>query len=602
MSGTGTAQPDGDPVIGATFADRFKVLGRLGQGGMGAVYKAQHLLIESKLVAIKVLHPQFATTGEIVARFLQEAEAASKIRHPHIVDVTDMGRAANGSLFMVLEYLDGRDFADLIAKESPLPIGRVTRICAQICDALQAAHDHNIVHRDLKPENVFLIKRGGDPDFVKVLDFGISKVLGNDEGARAQTRTGAVMGTAYYMAPEQAMGSKSLDHRADIWALGVILYRALTGSYPFDHDAFPMLVVQICHEEPTPPSRLRSDIPPALEQLVLRCLSKVPDKRPPSCAQVLRELAAFHELRSSLPGTRLSSAGNREIERASEGVAARRVGIADPLGATQAAEPTSPAGGRPDVPRTVAPELQPARAVAGGSTSTRAEIPRRSMVPWAVGVTVALAGTIGGAAFSFSSATAPAEPTAPQLVPETGSETANTAPPPEAPPAAHLEFVLSPSEAIALVDDRPVLPDGQGQARLVVLPDDAALHTLRVEAPGFITLIRDLRLSFPQRVVVALRPGTGIEDQRSAAADPAGSTAIAPGTRVRRAPPAEGRVTPAPAGEPGGSQASTTPAAVVSERPPTPIPTTEPTGTASAPEGVVVPPRPGGLRRLPGSH
>ena len=182
MSEAATEVDARDPLIGQTLQDRYRIVRRLGTGGMGAVYEGEHLIIK-KRVAIKVLHPQFATSPEVVARFQQEALAATAIGHEHIVEVNDMGRLADGALFMVLEYLAGRDFADLIEKEGPLTIGRTVHIVSQMCDALQAAHDKGIVHRDLKPENVFLVKRIGNPDFAKVLDFGISKVQDAEAGS-----------------------------------------------------------------------------------------------------------------------------------------------------------------------------------------------------------------------------------------------------------------------------------------------------------------------------------------------------------------------------------------------------------------------------------
>ena len=171
------AQPNApqDPKIGMVLQERYRILRKLGDGGMGAVYEGEHVLIKRR-VAIKVLHAQFAQNPEIVARFQREAEAATSIGHPNIIEVTDMGRFPDGTAYMVLEFLEGRDWSHDIESHGPQPVGKVIHILTQVCDALTAAHAKGIVHRDLKPENIFLIERRGDPDFVKVLDFGISKI------------------------------------------------------------------------------------------------------------------------------------------------------------------------------------------------------------------------------------------------------------------------------------------------------------------------------------------------------------------------------------------------------------------------------------------
>ncbi len=307
--------PGDDPLLGKLVQDKYEIVRKIGEGGMGAVYAGQHKLI-NRPVAIKCLHSTLARNPEIVTRFQREAMAANAIRHENIVEITDLGRLDDGSVFMVLEFLEGIEFAELIEKEGALPIGRVVHIVSQACDALTAAHDKNIVHRDLKPENVFLIPRGGTKDFVKVLDFGIAKFReGMDDKI---TKTGTAMGTPFYMAPEQVQGSKDVDHRADIYAMGVILFHALTGRFPFDAGSFPLLVVKICSEPAPSVSLFRRDVPEALDRLISKMLEKDPDERPQSCAEVKSALApftnvddvpklvdpsvAFDETAASLPG------------------------------------------------------------------------------------------------------------------------------------------------------------------------------------------------------------------------------------------------------------------------------------------------------------
>ena len=286
------AAPPQDPRLGMVLQERYRIVRKLGDGGMGAVYEGEHVLIKRR-VAIKVLHAQFAQNPEIVARFQREAEAATSIGHPNIIEVTDMGRFPDGTAYMVLEFLEGRDWSHDIESAGPQPLGKVVHILTQVCDALTAAHAKGIVHRDLKPENIFLIERRNDPNFAKVLDFGISKIADAQGQDRSLTQTGTALGTPYYMAPEQCQGKRDIDHRADIYSLGVILFQALTAQYPFDDESYPMLVLKICTEPPPSLAHYRPDVPQELQQIVNRMLAKDRDHRYQSVAEIKDALAPF---------------------------------------------------------------------------------------------------------------------------------------------------------------------------------------------------------------------------------------------------------------------------------------------------------------------
>jgi len=283
-----------DSLIGTVLAGRYEVLRRIGEGGMGAVYEAKHTLI-GKRVAVKVLLEKFLTKSDFVARLLQEARLASSIGHENIVDVTDFGTTDDGRSFVVMEFLDGEPLAQLVMREAPLPVERCLRIARQVASALEAAHAKGIFHRDVKPENVYLVRRG-DADFVKVVDFGISKAVkqGGDEAADQYrlTHTGLLLGTPLYMSPEQARGEEDLDHRVDIWALGVMLYECLTGEVPFRANNYLGIISQVLTHEAPPPSRLRPElgIPDAVEAVVMRAMEKDRTKRYQVMADLERDI------------------------------------------------------------------------------------------------------------------------------------------------------------------------------------------------------------------------------------------------------------------------------------------------------------------------
>ncbi len=263
-------------LVDTILADRYRVVRKLGEGGMGSVYLAEHTTINKRL-AIKVLSPEFSHKQDLVDRFLQEARAASMIDQENVVEITDFGSTPNGSVFFVMEYLNGEDLSDTIKTNGPLPWARVKPIMLQIVEALKSAHEAGIIHRDMKPENCFRIKRGSNDDFIKVLDFGIAKVT-SDEGegkGKNLTRTGMIFGTPEYMSPEQAKGEK-VDHRVDVYALGIILYELLTGKVPFTADTFMGILTKHMFEPPAAPSTVapHANIPEDVEAIILKALQK----------------------------------------------------------------------------------------------------------------------------------------------------------------------------------------------------------------------------------------------------------------------------------------------------------------------------------------
>jgi eukaryotic-like serine/threonine-protein kinase len=277
-----------DPLIGQVLDGRYKIEKVLGEGGMGIVYKAVHTAL-GKPLAIKVLRPEVSKNEEIVMRFKQEAQSASQIGNPHIIDISDFGTLADGSTYFAMEFLTGRSLTAALA-EKQFTTERTVHVVRQIADALGAAHEIGIVHRDMKPDNVQLLDRGGAKDFVKVLDFGIAKVGGSTSKL---TQAGQVFGTPHYMSPEQCAGT-NVDHRTDIYAVGVILYEMATGKVPFDADNLMGILTKHLYETPIAPHELAPpvDVAPAMEAIILKCLQKKPEQRYQSMAELSADLEA----------------------------------------------------------------------------------------------------------------------------------------------------------------------------------------------------------------------------------------------------------------------------------------------------------------------
>ncbi|KIG15881.1 Serine/threonine protein kinase PrkC, regulator of stationary phase [Enhygromyxa salina] len=272
--------------------DRYRVVSKLGAGGMGTVYLAEHSTI-GKRCAIKVLSSQYAHRADLVQRFLTEARAASMIPQQNIVEITDFGATPDNSVCFVMEYLEGEDLGALVKREGPLPWDRVRHLVLQICRALDAAHAAGIIHRDMKPENCFRIRREKDEDFIKVLDFGIAKVQSGEQIGPGLTQTGMIFGTPEYMSPEQAQG-EHVDHRVDIYALGVIMFELLVGRVPFTGGTFMGILSKQMFDVPPRPSDVAPDagIPAEAEAIVLKAMQKDADYRFQTMAQMIAAIEA----------------------------------------------------------------------------------------------------------------------------------------------------------------------------------------------------------------------------------------------------------------------------------------------------------------------
>lgn len=277
--------------VGKTAGGKYRLVRLLGSGGMGEVYEAQHSAIGRRF-AIKFLHPLLAGNTEIVARFQREAQAAGSLENENIAAVVDIGTSDDGAPYLVMEFLEGEDLAHLLVRGGPLPVPRAAYILIQACRGLAAAHDRGIVHRDLKPENLFICKRNDGSDLIKVLDFGIAKLHTGRVGT-GLTQTGTTMGTPFYMSLEQARGAKEVDHRTDIYALGVILYEILSGSKPHPGESYNEILYHVLSQEPAALDLIRSGLPSGLSAVVQKAMAREAADRYASVADLMEALIPF---------------------------------------------------------------------------------------------------------------------------------------------------------------------------------------------------------------------------------------------------------------------------------------------------------------------
>ncbi|WP_437614492.1 serine/threonine-protein kinase [Sorangium sp. So ce834] len=404
----------GDVLLG-----KYRVESVLGRGAMGLVVAARHLALDDR-VAIKVLLPRYVQDPEILQRFLREGRAAVRIRSPHVVRVADVGTLENGAPYMVMDHLEGKDLAAVLAESGPLAVPLAVDLVLQACEALAEAHAQGIVHRDVKPSNLFLTRNADGSPCVKVLDFGISKMSHAED--HALTRVGGVLGSPLYMSPEQLRSASDVDGRADIYSLGVVLFQLLTGRTPFVAHELAQLVYLVTQGEPQRPRALRPDLPEPLEQVILTAIARDRDRRFPTAADFALALVPFAPPHLRAAAERLFGA----LRGALPAPAPPHGGA--PLAASTAGAAVAAAAMPADGALTIAPV---------GTTNRRPASLDRRVLPIALGLGLAVVAS-GVFLWRLSPGTAPTE----------GSQGAQ-AEPRAAPPSAAPSVAIEPSASAA---------------------------------------------------------------------------------------------------------------------------------------------------------
>jgi serine/threonine protein kinase len=407
------------PPVRGLVAGKYEVLDLIGRGGMGSVWQGRHASLGTR-VAIKFVDPEHAQSHEARSRFVTEARAAATIQSKHAIQIYDHGVTDDGRPYIVMELLLGEPLDRRIERVGRLSLAETARILGQVCRALQRAHDAGIIHRDLKPENIFLVRSpDDDEETAKVLDFGIAKIMATPgvQAATSSTRTGAVLGTPYYMSPEQARGLRNIDHRTDLWSLGVIAYKCVTGALPFEGESVGDLLVNICTGPVPSPSAAGAQVPKAFETWFFRTMEREPAKRFSQASELASALALAAGLSVRRPG---SSQDDATFGPHHEGARDGGSGRAAQSGDGSAAGITS-------APFTASP--RPARP------------PRRALFV----VSAALVGGAIGVIGVIKIVSAPQSPATPATM---GVESA--APRPSAPPSASIVLAPSPAPAASL--------------------------------------------------------------------------------------------------------------------------------------------------------
>jgi len=384
-------------LVGQVIADRYHVVKKLGEGGMGQVYLAEHVKM-GRRSAIKVMNPSMVHDPDAVARFNREASNASRITHPNVCAIYDFGETADGVIYLAMEFIEGESLTSLIARDDALAVPRATDIFLQVAEALQAAHDLGIAHRDLKPDNIMLVRGRDGRDVVKVVDFGIAKAIGGDEAGQKVTKTGLVVGTPEFMSPEQLSGDK-VDGRSDLYSLALVYYQMLTGTLPFKADSAQEIMIKRLTDEPAPLAVTRPDLsfPSGLQQALDTGLARMPAERYQQVSKFAADVAAV-------------------------------TGRA--RGATVAAPATRPVDTEARTQVLGAAEAKAAAATRTSTAARHARPRKRSPVPLIVGAVVVLGGAGAGVMLLGGDRTPPVTPDSTALsggappAPQNGSQTA----------------------------------------------------------------------------------------------------------------------------------------------------------------------------------
>jgi serine/threonine protein kinase len=482
---------------GQLVAGKYRVESVLGRGGMGVVVSATHLVLDQP-VAIKFLRPEACGNSTAVARILREARTVIRMETEHVARVLDCG-VETDTPFVVMELLHGRSLARELALRGPLPVAEACDYLLQACDAIGEAHALGIVHRDLKPGNLFLARRRGGVSQIKVLDFGLSKVLAAGEilGENSLTDAHSLLGTPLYVSPEQLRSSKEVDAHTDVWALGLLLYQLITGFTPFYARSIPKLFAQIAREPAQPLRELRPDVPPELDAVVQRCLAKVPEDRFANAAELGLALAELVECPAAVLD-RLRSFAGRAIVRS-----LRRAGDAEPEAGfpeTNDTNPTVHEVGQRDTFRSRSDHPQgPTMEPPTTTTTVMEEPPPRRRWPWRLAVAAAVAAGIVALYEVFLPRLVPVA--SPHLFSE-GELGADTTGAPAASSVVSMRLSATPAEARFFVDGHQL----QTNPFVGSLDRSNVEHLVRVEAAGFEPLEQLVAPHQPVNLELHLRP------------------------------------------------------------------------------------------------
>lgn len=355
---------EADKVLGAVLDGKYEVERLIGKGGMGNVYEAKHLHMGLP-VAVKILHSHLVTDSTAVERFRREARSARTVNHPNAISIMDFGVTPDNVLYLVMELINGISLHDLLKKELVLDSVRAVKLMKQVCLAVDAAHQKSIVHRDLKPDNILILDHGTPTEKVKVIDFSIAKMRQTENNVNL-TSAGVVVGTPHYISPEQAQGFE-LDHRSDIYSMGIILYQCLTGQAPFNGKTSAMLLMQHIQAKPKPPREIKPDIPPQLEATVLKALSKSANDRQQTAAELAEEMENALVMAGLISGKNVT--GNRTSS--------------DPGNLAISTPPPAPVSTPTPAPQPVTapkpqpvPQVQQAAAAAAGTSKPQPQPPQ----------------------------------------------------------------------------------------------------------------------------------------------------------------------------------------------------------------------------------